>query len=158
MRRPQLENQLMLRSEIDLLQVFAPVEIPEVQLVAVFPGEQMLGHEAVLEHIRRAPLAGYHRVVPEMPPHVVGELLRSAIDLPATEHVKGFVIHQQDAAGRFSFGVAQRADVDPIWAAMDRVRTSVSRPIDDLCGLDGSYDSRIIGIGLRVEDMNARRA
>src|SRR5215472_17858853 len=46
-RRPQLENQLMLRSKIDLLQVLASVEIPEMQFVAVFPGEQELGNEAV---------------------------------------------------------------------------------------------------------------
>src|SRR5215467_13671470 len=29
-RRPQLENELVLRSEIDLLQMLAPVEIPEM--------------------------------------------------------------------------------------------------------------------------------
>jgi hypothetical protein len=31
----------LLLAEIDLLQVLAPVEIPEMQLVAVFPGEQL---------------------------------------------------------------------------------------------------------------------
>jgi ribosomal protein L5 len=61
-----------------------------------------------------------------MPPHVIGELLRAAIDLPSTEDIEGLVIHQQDAAGSLSFGVAERADVDPVRSAMDGVRTGVS--------------------------------
>jgi hypothetical protein len=103
--RPQLENELMLGLKIDLLLVLAPVEIPEMQLVAVFPGQRELGYEAVLEHVRRAPFAGHHRVVTEMPPHVIGELLRAAVYLPSTKHVKGLMIHQHDTAGRFSFGM-----------------------------------------------------
>src|SRR6516164_4351008 len=102
------------------------MEIPEMQLVAVFPGEQELGNEAVLEHVRRAPLAGHHRVVAEMPPHVVGELLRSTVDFPAAEHVKGLVIHQQNAAGYLSLGIAERTDVDPVRATVDGVRSGVT--------------------------------
>src|SRR6516165_8058794 len=156
-RRPQLENQLMLGAEIDLLQVLAAVEIPEMQLVAVLPSEQQLGHEAVLEHIRRAPLAGHHGVVSEMPPHVIGEFLWSAINLPSTEQIKSLMIHQQDAAGGLSFGVTERADIDPVRSAMDSVRTGVPRAIGDLGRLDELDDFWVLGVGLRIEDINARR-
>ena len=82
-RRPQLEHQLILVAEVDGLQMLARVQIPEVQPAAVFGAEQHLGNQAVLEGIGRAPLAGHHGVVTEMPPGVIGELLRAAIHLPA---------------------------------------------------------------------------
>src|SRR6516162_909041 len=88
----------------------------------------------------------------------IGELVRSAIDLPAAEHVKGLVIHQQDAARRLAFGVAERADVDPIRTAMDGVGTSVPCAIGDLLRLDDLDDFRFPGVRLCVEDVNARGA
>src|SRR5262249_16986158 len=81
-RGPQLEHELVLIAEIDGLQVLAAVQIPEMQLPAVFGAEQNLGDEALLERIRRAPLARHHGVVAEMPPGVIGELLRAAIHFP----------------------------------------------------------------------------
>ena len=38
---------------------------------------QELGLDAALDHVRRAPLARDHGVVAEMPPHIVGEPLRT---------------------------------------------------------------------------------
>src|SRR5439155_12256029 len=108
MRRAQFENQLMLLAEIDLLQVLSLVEIPEMQLMAVFAAEQEFGDEAVLEHVGRAPFAGHDRVVAEMPPHVVGEMLRAAIDLPAAKHLEALVIHHEDAAGPLPLLIAER--------------------------------------------------
>ena len=71
-RRAQLEDELMLLAEIDLLQVLAPGEVPEVQTAAVFAAEQDFRNQPVLEGVGRAPLARHHRVVAEMPPGVVG--------------------------------------------------------------------------------------
>src|SRR6059058_1503224 len=47
----------------------------------------------VLKRIWRAPLAGDHCVVAEMPPYIVTELLRPAIDLPAAERLETLLIH-----------------------------------------------------------------
>src|SRR3954453_11833844 len=102
MRRPQLEDELMLGAEIELLQVLALVQVPEVQLVPVLPAEQHLGHEAVLEGSRQSPLARHHGVVAEVPPAVIGELLRSAVDLPASERLEVLGIYDEDAARRLS--------------------------------------------------------
>ena len=90
------------------------------------PAEQHLGHEAVLERVGRAPLAGDHGVVAEVPPEVVGQLLRPAVDLPAAEHVEALVVDQEDAARRLALGVAERADVDALGPAMDGVRPAVA--------------------------------
>ena len=44
--------------------------------------QQQLGVNAVLHHVRRAPFGGNHGVVPQVPPEVVCQVLRSSIDLP----------------------------------------------------------------------------
>ena len=158
MRGPQLEDELMLLAEVDLLQVLALVQIPEVQLAAVFGAEQDFRHEPVLERVGRAPFAGDHRVVAEMPPGVIGELLRPAVDLPAAERLEGLVVHEKNAAGRLALGVAERRDVDALRAAMDRVRARVAGLFGDLLRLDHLDDLRVPRIGLGVEDVDARRA
>ena len=107
-----------------------------MQLVAVFPAEQQLGHDAVLDHVRRAPLAGDQRVVAEMPPEIVGEVLRAAVDLPAAEHIEALVVEHEDAAGSVAVRRAERADIDAVRAAMHRVRTRVAGCARELVGLD----------------------
>ena len=88
MRRAQLKHQLVLVAEVDLLHVLALVQVPEVQTAAVLAAEQQLGDQPVLEHVGRAPLAGHHGIVAEVPPQVVRELLRPAVHLPRPEHVE----------------------------------------------------------------------
>src|SRR5258708_6170956 len=132
MRGPQLEDQLVLVAEIDRLLVLARMEIPEMQLATVFRTEQDLGDEAILERVRRAPLAGDERVISEMPPGVIGEALRPAVDLPAAEDVEGLVVHQEDSAGLLAIGVAEGGDVDPLRAAMHGMRTRVPGPLGHL--------------------------
>ena len=76
-RRAQLEHHLMLVAEVDALGQLALGHAPEVHMVAELTAEQILGVEPVLDHRRRRPLRRQHRVVLQMPPHVVGEELRS---------------------------------------------------------------------------------
>src|SRR5688572_21959537 len=100
MCRAQFEDELLLVAEIDGLLMFARVQVPEMQPAAIFRAEQDFRDEAVLEHVRRAPFAGDERIMAEMPPCVIGELLRPAIDLPLAANIEGFVIHQENAARR----------------------------------------------------------
>ena len=87
-RRAQLEHQLVLVAEVDLLQVLALVQVPEMQPAAVLGAEQHLRDQPVLEGVGRAPFAGDHGVVAEMPPDIIGEVLRPAIHLPLAAHVE----------------------------------------------------------------------
>ena len=125
-RGPQLEHHLLLGAEVELLQVRAAVEIPHVQRVAVLARQQQLRVHAVLHHVRRAPLAGDHRVVAEVPPEVVGEVLRSAIALPAALDLERLGVEHEDAAGAVAVAVAERVDVDPVGPAVRGVRAAVA--------------------------------
>ena len=157
-RGPQLEHELVLRAEVDLLQVLAFGEVPEVQLAAVLAAEQHLGHEPVLERVGRAPFAGHHGVVAEVPPGVVAELLRAAIDLPAAERLEALVVHHEDAARRLAVLVAQRRDIDAAGPAVHGVRARVAGLVGDLVRLDGFDELGRARIGLGVEDVDARGA
>ena len=125
---------------------------------AVFAAEQDLRNEPVLERVGRAPFAGDHGVVAEMPPGVVGELLRPAIDLPAAERLEALVIHHEHAARRLAVLVAERRDVDAARPAMDGVRAGVAGLLGDLLRLDGLDELGIARVGLGVEDVDARGA
>src|SRR5689334_7243608 len=116
----------MFLAEVDFLKMFAPGEIPEMQAAAVFAAEQDVRHKPVLESIGRAPFAGDHRVETEMPPRVVAELLRAAIDLPASERFEALVIQHEDAARRLAVLVAERGHVNPAGTAMHGVRPRVA--------------------------------
>ena len=95
-RRAQLERDLMLLAQVERLHVAPLAQVPEVQAVAVLAVEQQLGLHPGLDHVRRAPLAGDHRVVAEVPPEVVVQVLLAAVDLPAAEHVEGVVVEHED--------------------------------------------------------------
>src|SRR5829696_7195784 len=136
----------------------ATVEIPDMQRVAVLAAEKQLGNHAVLDHLRRAPLARDHRVVTEMPPEVIRQVLRSAIALPATLNLERLWIEHEDAAGAVAVSVAERVDVDAVGPAVHGVRTAVTGLPDDLLGLDHLHEGRLPRIGCGVEDVDPRRS
>ncbi len=155
---PQLEDELVLVAEIDGLHVLALVQIPEMQPTPVLGAQQHLGDQAVLESIRRTPFAGHHRVVSEMPPGIIGEVLRSTVHFPLASDVEALVIHQEDAARPLAFSIAEGGDVDALGPAMDGVRSRIARFVGDLLGFDHLDDRGLARIGLGVEDVNARGA
>src|SRR5262249_13557060 len=93
--------------------------------VAILAVEEHLRNQAVLEHFRRAPFAGYRDIVPKVPPEVVGELLWATVDLEPPEHIKAFVIKQRDPTGRVTVGISKRAHVDSVGSAMHSMRPRV---------------------------------
>ena len=150
-RGPQLEHHLVLGAEVDLLDVLALLEVPDVELVAVLVAQQQLGLDAALDHVRRAPLGGDDRALVEVPPEVVGQLLRPAVLLPGALDREVLVVEQEDAAGPVAVGVAERGDVDPVGAAVDRVRARVAGLARDLVGLDDLGERRIVRVVLDVD-------
>ncbi len=88
MGRPQLQHHLLLRAQVQLLQVAARVQVKDVDLVAVFAAQQQLGNDAVLHHVGSAPFGGDHDVMPQMPPEIVSQLLRTAVLFPGSFQLK----------------------------------------------------------------------
>ena len=146
MGRPQLEGDLVLLAQVERLDVLAAAQVPEVEAMAVLAVEQQLGLHAGLDHLRGAPLAADHRVVAEVPPEVVVQVLVAAVDLPAAEHVEGVVVEHEDAAGTLAVGGAEGADVDAVGSAVDGVplgvaglaATSSGSIVLTICGWVGS--------------------
>src|SRR5215207_414542 len=111
----------MLLAQIEGLHVAPPLQVPEVEAVAVLAIEQQLGLHPGLDHARRTPLTADEGVVAEVPPEVVVQLLLAAVDLPATEHVEGVVIEHEDAARSPTVRSPERADIDAVGSAVDGV-------------------------------------
>ena len=153
MRRAQFENELVFFAEVDLLQVLALVQVPEVQPASILAAEQHLRNEAVLERVRRSPFARHHGVVAEMPPEIIGKLLRSAIHLPLAKHVEAVGIEQEYAPGRLALGVSERIHIYALGAAMNGVQPRIPRLLGDLLRLDDPYDLGVPGVRLGVDDV-----
>src|SRR3546814_5837100 len=106
-RSPQFQHHLLLRAEVERLDVTPAAKVPDMKLVPVLAAEKQVRHEAVLDHVRRAPLAGDLGVAAQMPGKVVGQALRPAVDLPAPEDVEAVVVQKEDAARPVAVGRAE---------------------------------------------------
>src|SRR5215210_3738088 len=126
--------------------------------MAVFARHESLGVEAAFDHIGRSPLAGDHGVVAEVPPEVVGQVLRSPVDLPGSQGVEALVVHDEDAPRAAAIGSAQRTHVEALRTAVDGVGTAVARAVVQLLWLYHLDDARPSRVGLGVDDVDARRA
>ena len=72
-------------------------KVPNMKTVAVLGAEEQLGIQPAFYHVGSTPFASQHSVVPQVPPEVVSEVLRAAIDLPAPQHLERVMIEDQDA-------------------------------------------------------------
>src|SRR5579862_3936515 len=160
-RGTHFERHLVVRAEVDRLHVLARPQIPEVQRVAVSVRQQVFGDEAVLELRRQAPLARHHVIARQIPPEVVMQLLRTAIDLPFAEDLEALAIEDENARhaiGAVLAGAAERAPVDAFGAAVNGVWTRIAGPAHDLVRFDDLDDARAPWIGLRIDHVQPRRA
>ena len=94
----------------------------------------------------------------EVPPEVVGELLRTAVGLPLALDREVVVVEQEHPAGAVALGVAERRHVDPVGPAVDGVRAAVAGLAGDLLGLDDLDELRRPRVVLDVEHVDARAA
>src|SRR5215203_4163512 len=132
-----------------------PAQVPNVQLLAVAARHEDLGVYPILDHVRRAPLAADHGVIGQVPPEIVGKLLRTAIYLPAPQGLKGLVIHDEDTPRTVAVGGTQRAYVEAVGTAVDGVRAAVACALVQLLGFDHLHDLRLRRIWLGVDDVDA---
>src|SRR5438876_1626015 len=114
--------------------------------------------DAILDHLRRPPFAADHRVVTEVPPEIVGEILRAAVEFPATADLEAVVVDDEDAAWTVTGGGAKGADIDPVGPAVAGMWTAVGGAVCDLLLLDRLHDARRSRIGRGVDHIDASRA
>ena len=94
----------------------------------------------------------------EVPPGVVGEVLRAAVLLPAPRDVERVEVEDRDAAGPVgAVGPAQTGEIDAVRAAVQRVRSGVAGLRRELGGVDGLVQRRLRRVGEGVEDVDVRR-
>src|SRR5881394_1221470 len=101
-------------------------QIPDVHFVPVAAGQQDLRIYSLVHHVGRSPFAGNQSVESQVPPEIIGELLRAPLQLPLPEDIEAFVIHHENSAGTIAVRSSQRAHQDSVGTAMNRVRGCVS--------------------------------
>src|SRR5262249_18000775 len=136
----------------------AAAQVPGMQPVAVFAAEQQFRHQTVLEHVRRAPFAGDLYVVGEMPGEVVGEKLRTTIDLPPPQHIVTVVIERKYAPRAVPIGGSETVHIKALGAAVHGMETRIARAPEHFLRLDDLDDLRMTGIWLDVKDVDTRGA
>jgi hypothetical protein len=144
----QLERDPAVVAEIERLDLAALLEVPEVELAAVLAGRHIARVEAVLEGVRRAPLAGDERVLARLVPEVVGELELAGVLLPAARDREVARVERREAARAVAVGVAQHRDRDDVAGhAVDSVGGAEAELLGDLLALDHMLDPRRGGVG-----------
>jgi hypothetical protein len=120
--------------------------------------EQIFGVKAVLDHRWRAPLGGDYRVVAQVPPHVVGQVLVAPVRLPGADDVEGLVVQQRDSARPFvAVRAPDRRQEDAVRTAVQRVRPGVAGLGGQLVGLDGAHHPGAARVRFGVQDVGPRR-
>ena len=108
----------------------------------------------------RAPLAGDQHVAVQVPPGVVGQVLRPVVGLPRPDHVERVVVEQRDPglAVRLLRRPAEAGQEHPVRTAVQRMRPRVTRFVRQLGRLDRLHEPGLLRIGLGVQDEDVRRA
>src|SRR6516164_6813398 len=158
MRRAQFQNHLMFFTEINRLLVLPLSKVPNVQLVTVAAGKQMFRINPVLYPVWDTPFTSDQCVVPEMPPEIVSQFLRSTIHFPTPQHVEIIVIQKENSAWAAAIPGSQGTDVNPFRTAMYGVRPRVTGASEHLFGLNDLSDLELCRIRLGIHNMNAARA
>src|SRR6266403_1761861 len=134
----------------------SPAQIPHMHLMPVFTAYQEIGLHTVLDHVRSAPFAAEQRVESEVPPKIVMQKLRAAVDFPLTEDFERLAIEHENAAGPVAVGISDRANVNGFRPAVNSVRARIIRARENFLRLDDFDDLWFSRVGLRIHDVNPR--
>src|SRR5919112_1826138 len=145
--RSELQHYLILITQIQCLKMTAAAQVPNVQLVPVATLHEYLRVKSAFDHFRRAPLAGDHGVVAQMPPEVVGEVLWATLNFPTPQGIKALVIHDEDAARAIPIGGTKGTHIYALRAAMDGMGTAIARTVVQLLRLYHPDDLRLLRVG-----------
>jgi hypothetical protein len=148
-----LQRDQAVGAEVEGLGDLALGEVPEVELLAVAAGLDVLQLEAGVVGVGGAELAGDHHVVAGLVPEVVVVLHLAEAGFPAAGDVE-VLVHGQEAAGALALGVAEHRDDDLLAEAVDGVGRGQAGLGDDLLGLDHLVELGRARVG-GVEDVDA---
>src|SRR5260221_1080178 len=126
----------MLLAKIDHLLMLALSKIPKMQLVPIAAAEEMIWLEPVFYLIRSTPLATDQRIMPQVPPEIVSQFLRTTVDFPSAEHIKVVMVDEEDSAWPVSIRCTQGANVNALRATVDSVRTGINGALKNFLRLD----------------------
>src|ERR1700751_5352998 len=121
--------------------------------MSILAGHQQVRLYSMLDHIRRTPLTGHRDVVAKMPPEVIGQVLRAALDFPSSQHLETLMIKQKQAAWAFTLRRTQGADVNGIRAAMKRMRPAIAGTRSKFFRLDYFDDPGTPWIRFGIDDV-----
>src|SRR5262245_2836514 len=94
----KLKYQLLLRPQIELLLMPSTAQVPDMNVAPILATEENLWFQPILKDVGSCPCAGDHRVVDEMTPEVIGQVLWSPVHFPLSKHIERFTIEQEDAS------------------------------------------------------------
>ena len=77
------------------------------------------------------------------------------VGLPGALDLERLVIHDEDAAGPFTVGRADSAQVDAVRTAVAGMRAAVAGLAGELVGLDDLDDPGLAWVWSRVDDVDA---
>lgn len=95
--RPHLKRHLVIGVKINRLHIAARPQIPKMDLMPIFVGQQIFRNDAVLKLRWQGPFTRHHVVAGQVPPEIIVKLLRSPIDFPTAENIESLTIHNEDA-------------------------------------------------------------
>src|SRR5262245_42328736 len=93
-----------------------------------------------------------------MPPKIVGQVLRAAVEFPASSNLERLGIEDKDTARAFTIGGPDGVDINAIRPAMGRMWTRIASALYHRFRLNDLDDLRIPWIRLGINNVNSRRA
>src|SRR5262245_44931594 len=118
----------------------ASPQIPDVKLMTILACKEQLRIGAVLEHLGCAPFAGDHGVETQMPPEVIGEVLRSSREFPLSPNFKCFGVHDENSARSIAVSRAESIEIDTIRSAVGSVWPAIPGAACNRFGVDDFHD------------------
>ena len=136
----------------------AATEVPSMDLMSILATEEHVRLHSIFDHVRCAPFATQQGIEPQMPPKIVVQKLRAAVHLPLAQDIECFAIEHENTPWAVTIGCSKCADVNAFRSTVNRVRTRIISTCKNFFRFDYFDDLRFSRIGLRVDNVNARRA
>src|SRR5438034_3671546 len=153
-----LQDHLLLVAQVERLQMARATEFQSMDLMSILATEGHVWLPAMFAHVRCAPFATQQGIEPQMPPKIVLQKLRAAVHLPLAQDLERLAIEHENTSRPVAIGSSKRADINTFRSTVNRVRTRIISTCKNFFRFDYFDDLRFSRIGLRVDNVNARRA
>ena len=137
---------LIIFTKIYRLDILARAQIPKMDGVAIFVGQQILSHYAVFVLWWQAPFRADHVVLRQVPPKIIVFVLLASIHLVAANDLECLAIHDENTGWAVCPVLATATkgrDIDAFRSAVDRVWARISCLLEQLFWLNDFVDMRL---------------